>query len=99
MQWIVGKLGVEELAHIAGGFELWRSPDGVNWYPITQNGFENPYNDGVRTLQSTPLGLFVGTANPFGPEVAVRVREAKSGRDEWEFRPNQRGGLEILARL
>ena len=95
IQWIVDKLGVEELAHIAGGFELWRSPDGVNWYPITQNGFENPYNDGVRTLQSTPLGLFVGTANPFGPEVAVRVRQAKSGRDEWEFRPNQRGGLEI----
>ena len=94
-RWIVDKVGVDELAHTAGGFDLWRSPDGVNWYPVTRNGFDNPYNDGVRTLQSTPHGLFVGTANPFGPEVAVRVREAKSGSDSWEFRANHEGGLEI----
>ena len=94
-QWIVDQVGVDELAHLAGGCELWRSPDGVNWYPVTRNGFNNPYNHGIRTLQSTPCGLFVGTANPFGPEVAVRCRERKSGRETWEYRPNAKGGLEI----
>jgi hypothetical protein len=85
----VGRLGVDEFAALAGGCELWRSPDGVNWYPVTRNGFDNPYNIGVRTLQSTPHGLFAGTANPFGPEIAVRCGS------NWEYRPNPRGGLEI----
>jgi hypothetical protein len=85
----VYRVGVDELAHSTGGFDLWTSADGVKWRPITRNGFNNPYNYGVRTLQSTPSGLFVGTANPFGPDVAVR-----SG-DEWQYRPNPKGGLEI----
>ncbi len=92
---LVEQLGVDEFAHLAGGFELWRTPDGVNWYPITRNGFDNPYNHGVRTLLGTPCGLFVGTANPFGPEIAVRCRQRKSGRERWEYRPNAKGGLEV----
>jgi hypothetical protein len=94
-RWLVDQAGAEELASAAGGFDLWCTPDGVNWYPVTRNGFDNPYNDGVRTMQSTPHGLFVGTANPFGPEIAVRVRKPKSGKQEWKFRPNNQGGLEI----
>ena len=94
-KWIVNQVGVEELAYLAGGFDLWRSPDGVNWYPVTRNGFDNPYNHGVRTLESTPHGLFVGTANPFGPDIAVRVRKLKSECATWELRPNYQGGLEI----
>jgi hypothetical protein len=92
---IVGQIGIDELAYFAGGCDLWRSPDGVNWLPVTRNGFDNPYNYGIRTLQSTPYGLFVGTANPFGPDVAVRVSKTKSGNDKWEFRPNAKAGLEI----
>ena len=92
---IVDQIGIDELAYFAGGCELWRSPDGVNWLPVTRNGFDNPYNYGIRTLQSTPYGLFVGTANPFGPDVAVRVSKSKSGNDKWEFRPNAKAGLEI----
>jgi hypothetical protein len=83
------RLGIDELAYSAGGFDLWRSPNGVDWGPITRNGFNNPYNYGVRTLQTTPCGLFVGTANPFGPDVAVRTGES------WQYHPNRKGGLEI----
>jgi len=93
-RWIVAQLGAEELACIAGGFDLWRTPDGVHWSPVTRTGFDNPYNHGVRTLQSTPHGLFVGTANPFGPDIALKSATS-SGSDEWQFSPNYQGGLEI----
>ncbi|MGD8308135.1 MAG: hypothetical protein PVG98_01745, partial [Chromatiales bacterium] len=48
------------------GFDLLRTPDGVHWTQITEDGFGNPWNYGVRTLLSAPgLGLVVGSANPF----------------------------------
>jgi hypothetical protein len=72
-----------------GGFELWRSNDGIRWSPVIQDGFGTPYNYGGRALVSTPHGLMVGTANPFGPEIAVRT----GGR--WCYAPNPRGGLEV----
>ena len=72
-----------------GGFDLWRSRDGVFWVPVTRNGFGNMFNWGVRTLVSTPHGLFVGAANPFGPDVAVERS------DGWSYEPNPRGGLEV----
>jgi hypothetical protein len=46
------------------GFDLWRSSDGTNWSLVSNDGFGNPFNGGVRTMASTPLGLFLGTANP-----------------------------------
>jgi hypothetical protein len=95
LRWMVNQIGAEELACLAGGFDLWRSPDGVNWFPVTRNGFDNPYNHGVRTLQSTPYGLFVGTANPFGPDIAVRSIQSSAASGGWQFRPNNQGGLEI----
>ena len=72
-----------------------RTPDGVNWDPVTLTGFENPYNYGVRTLESTPWGLFVGTANPFGPEIALRDAINGSGDCTWKYHANHNGGLEI----
>lgn len=58
--------GVTDLiAQWQGGFDLWKSHDGVLWYRVTKQGFDNPLNMGVRTFQSTPVGLFVGTANSF----------------------------------
>jgi hypothetical protein len=72
-----------------GGCELWRSTDGDNWVPMTRNGFNNRFNLGVRTLISTPRGLFVGTANPFGSHVAVR------GPGGWRYEENPRGGVEV----
>jgi hypothetical protein len=72
-----------------GGCELWRTRDGINWSPVTLDGFGNPFNYGIRTMFSTPKGLFVGTANPFGPYVATRLG------DRWRYEPNPHGGTEI----
>ena len=47
------------------GFDLWWTQDGNYFSQVDQQGFENGYNMGVRSLQSTPIGLFLGTANPF----------------------------------
>ena len=80
----------EFIAH-RGGFDLWRTRDGENWICVTHRGFGNPYNFGCRNIVSTPCGLFVGTANPYGPRVAQRV-----GKDwEWTYVDNRQGGLEV----
>ncbi|MCP4875296.1 MAG: class I SAM-dependent methyltransferase [Gammaproteobacteria bacterium] len=81
--------GIEDLILDYGGCDIWRTRDGCLWIPVTHNGFNNFYNYGARTMVSTPDGLFVGMANPFGPEVAVM---RKAG---WRYEENPRGGLEI----
>jgi SAM-dependent methyltransferase len=80
---------VEALIDRRGGFDLWRTRDGARWYPVTRNGFGNHFNLGGRTMVSTPHGLFVGTANLFGPRVAVRRAAG------WRFEPNPLGGAEV----
>jgi 2-polyprenyl-3-methyl-5-hydroxy-6-metoxy-1,4-benzoquinol methylase len=90
--WIVRRLraiGIDTVIRDQGGGDLWRSADGSAWRPVTRTGFGNAFNFGIRTLASTPHGLFVGTANPFGPEVAMLA----AGR--WVYAPNPRGGLEV----
>ncbi len=82
-------VGSEQIVENEGGFDLWRSFDGENWLPVSRRGFGNPYNCGVRNLVSTPHGLFVGTANLFGPRVAVRDGEG------WRYEANPDGGLEV----
>ena len=47
------------------GFDLWRSPDGWHFSSATTSGFGDMFNYGGRTMQSTPYGLFVGTANNY----------------------------------
>jgi hypothetical protein len=86
---IINQIGLENIVENQGGFDLWRSSDGENWLPVTRQGFGNPFNYGVRNIVSTPHGLFVGTANPFGPRVAVQKNE------EWVYVDNPDGGLEI----
>jgi hypothetical protein len=81
-------LGADNLASF-GGFELRRSTDGVNWVPVSTDGFGNPYNFGARTLLGTPRGLFLGTANPFGPEIGAR---SPAG---WIYTTNPRAGAEV----
>jgi hypothetical protein len=82
-------LDPEFIVSHASGADLWRSRDGENWMPVTRQGFGNPYNAGIRNLVSTPHGLFAGTANFFGPRVAVRHGS------EWAYEDNARGGLEV----
>ncbi len=86
---LVEAVSVEAILANEAGCDLWRSADGENWLPVTRNGFGNKYNLGIRNLVSTPHGLFVAIANPFGPRVAVR----DGGR--WHYADNPQGGLEI----
>ncbi len=80
---------LDALLRRCAGFDLWRSADGVRWAPVSRNGFNNRFNYGVRTMCSTPRGLYVGATNPFGPDVAVRHEGG------WQYEPNPAGGLEV----
>ncbi|MEM9761410.1 MAG: hypothetical protein AAF968_02665 [Pseudomonadota bacterium] len=82
-------VGPEAIVDAEGGADLWRTADGENWIQVTRRGLGNPYNWGIRNLVSTPAGLCVGTANVFGPRVAVREGEG------WGYADNPVGGLEI----
>ena len=82
----LSKLNAELFNHIGldmikknRGFELWRSYDGENWIPVDRKGFGCIFNNGIRNLVSTPKGLFVGTANPFGPKIAKEIN------GNWEY--------------
>ncbi|MBP6514789.1 MAG: hypothetical protein KA224_06385 [Steroidobacteraceae bacterium] len=70
------------------GFDLYRSFDGENWVPVSNNGMGNPYNMGLRTLVSTPHGLFLGSANPWGPKIMPLNGD--------RYVNNPRGGCEIF---
>ncbi len=87
---VVGLVGSDAMIDAEGGADLWRTADGENWIPVDRRGFGNPYNWGIRNLLSTPLGLWVGTANVFGPRVAV-----KETNGTWRYVDNPDGGLEV----
>jgi SAM-dependent methyltransferase len=80
---------LERFMRVRGGCEVWQSSDGERWLPITRNGFGNPFNWGIRSMLSTPEGVFIGTSNPFGPKVAVR------GPGGWHYEENPQGGVEV----
>jgi hypothetical protein len=86
---IIEEVGPENVVEHDAGCDLWRTSDGENWLPITRVGFDNMYNLGIRNMVSTPHGLFVAVANPFGPRVAVKEN------DQWVYTDNPRGGLEV----
>ncbi|KAJ55416.1 NAD-dependent dehydratase [Actibacterium mucosum KCTC 23349] len=87
---LVGAHSFEQMAEVGGGFEMWRTKDGVNWMPVTINGMNNPYNYGGRTMVSTPKGLAVGTANVFGGKSPARFAS------RWQYVENPDGGTEIF---
>lgn len=84
---MVSDVGEQFIMDNQSGFDLYRSFDGENWLPVTLTGMGNPYNVGLRTLVSTEHGLFIGTANPFGP----RIRPV----GEEELVDNPDGGCEV----
>ena len=47
------------------GDSVVRALDGVNFEEITDNGFGDPYNHGLRVFATTEDYMFIGTANPF----------------------------------
>ena len=85
---LMNSLGNEFIVENNGGFGLYRSFDGTNWVRVTNDGMGNPWNMGLRTMASTPHGLFLGTANPFGPRIW--------SFDEGRYVDNSRGGCEIF---
>lgn len=86
---VARRVGIDNLVKFDGGFDLYKSRDGISWMPVTTTGFDNPYNFGARTMVGRGPGLFVGTANPFGPEVAIRTPLG------WMYVQNPRGGAEL----
>ncbi len=53
-----------DLVQYEYGFDLFRSDDGFSWAHVTRNGFAVDRQPIARTIQSTPAGLFVGSASP-----------------------------------
>ena len=52
------------------GFDLFSTADGTRWTRISGTGFGDMFNYGIRSMASTPFGLFIGTANPYyGTEI------------------------------
>jgi hypothetical protein len=84
---IINHVGEQEILENASGFDFYRSFDGENWVEVTTNGMGNPYNMGLRNIVSAPPGLFLGTANPFGPKIMPL--------NGVNYVPNPRGGCEV----
>ncbi|MPY88883.1 MAG: hypothetical protein GEU99_13265 [Luteitalea sp.] len=66
LQYLFPSLGlldpIDKLFSHQYGFDLFRTSDGVHWTAVTQSGMGDPNNSGVRSLEATPIGLFIGTA-------------------------------------
>ena len=91
---IINQLGEQFIMDNHAGFDLYRSYEGENWVPVTTNGMGNPYNIGLRTMCSSPYGLFLGTANPFGPKVMplkgnIYIQNPRGGCEVF-FAPNRK---------
>src|SRR3569833_2208352 len=85
---VINDVGAQQLLDNQAGFSLYRTYDGAYWVPVTSNGMNNPYNIGLLTLVSSPHGLFIGTANPFGPKV-MPINGSR-------YQYNPRGGCEVF---
>jgi hypothetical protein len=98
------------------GFDLYATNDG--WYfsrvtrtGLSQSGGGGVFDQGVRTLASTPYGLFLGSANPFygfnlwrapsrtpTPEAPVRLEAETVGKSvvlSWE-QPAGASGFQVM---
>jgi len=74
IQQYVSLISLDTLYTHQFGTDVYRSEDGIHWSVITQAGFGDPNNSGTRSLEATPVGVFLGTARQrFGAEVLVRT--------------------------
>ena len=58
--------------------------DGSNFTRITDNGFGDPYNHGLRAFGITSEGLFIGTANPFYGTQVWKLTEGEKAAENTE---------------
>ena len=49
-------------APLRGGYQLWRSADGETWENLIEDALGRVSATGLRSMQSTPAGLFIGTS-------------------------------------
>ncbi len=99
-----GELFVGTLDIASGsGFDLLKTADGINFNLVADQGLGNPNAYGVRSLVSTPLGLFLGTANATttlpngGTDVYLGTTapagqtapKANAGADQFQFDTDQ----------
>jgi len=64
LDWSERLLKVIGLPDVRLGADLWCIPSGdEEAFSVTKEGAGNPLNHGIRTMVSTPHGLFLGTAN------------------------------------
>lgn len=77
------------------GFDLYVSDDGINFQTVTDDGFGDPYNHGLRVFAETDQGLCIGTANPFnGTQIWIqRNTEEFPGEDD----PIEESGVQRIA--
>ena len=62
------------------GFDFFRTPDAIHFTAITQSGLGDPNNSGIRSLESTPFGLFAGSARQrYGFEIFQRTGDGNEG--------------------
>ncbi|MCX5849253.1 MAG: hypothetical protein NTW65_07365 [Deltaproteobacteria bacterium] len=47
------------------GCDVYYTSDGINWSPLTRDGFGDEFNYGARIFLPTADMLYIGTANPF----------------------------------
>lgn len=61
------------------GFDLYSTANGVDFTPVTRDGFGDKFNYGGRTIKPTENGLYVGTANPFYGGQVWKVSDVQQG--------------------
>jgi hypothetical protein len=85
------------------GGQLFVTPDAWHWTAITTNGFSNPsdphggmWDYGIRTMASTPYGMFMGTANDYYGLTVFRGNKGASpavqAPSTLEIEPSKSGG-------
>ena len=66
------------LATATRGFDMYVTNDGINFETITTDGFNDPYNHGLRVFATSDDWMVVGTANPFYGTQLWRMKGSKT---------------------
>ena len=74
------------------GFDMVRTTDGENFELVTNDGFDDKYNYGGRSMVATKYGLYVGTANPFYGAQLFRLNDPLVNRSSVSTKSVARGG-------
>jgi hypothetical protein len=60
------------------GCDVYYTSDGINWTPLTRDGFGDEFNYGARIFLPTADMLYIGTANPFYGAQVYTVEDTDS---------------------